>query len=63
MAFAGEWDAFIEDMLAQHYDPAYRRSTLKHYAGLASALRLTVEAADDADCGRLARQCIAAERA
>lgn len=61
MAFAGEWRAFIEDMLEKHYDPAYRRSTLKHYAGLAAALRLTVNSADDAEFVRLAQHCIAAE--
>jgi tRNA 2-selenouridine synthase len=61
MAFASEWKAFIEDMLERHYDPAYRRSTLKHYAGLAAALRLTVNAADDAEYAGLAQRCIRSE--
>jgi len=61
MTLAGDWDAFIEDMLVRHYDPAYRRSTLKHYSGLSAALRLTASSGDDADFERLARQCVAAE--
>jgi tRNA 2-selenouridine synthase len=63
MALAGNWDAFIEDMLVRHYDPAYRRSTLQHYPALSGALRLTARSADDAEFERLARQCIAAESA
>jgi tRNA 2-selenouridine synthase len=63
MALAGDWDAFIEDMLERHYDPAYRRSMYRHYAGLASALRLVASSADDAEFERLAWTCIAAEHA
>lgn len=61
MALDGDWDAFIEDLLERHYDPAYRRSTLTHYPHLSEALRLTAGAADDAEFERLARQCVAAE--
>lgn len=35
-----DWDAFVLDMLLNHYDPAYNRSTLKHYPQLAQATRL-----------------------
>ena len=31
LAEAGEWDAFVGDMLAHHYDPAYERSMFKNY--------------------------------
>ena len=61
MALAGDWDAFIEDVLVRHYDPAYQRSTLKHYPRLSGALRLTAGSTDDAEFERLARQCVAAE--
>lgn len=37
LAFRGEWDGFVEELLLKHYDPAYRRSTLKHYPNLAHA--------------------------
>ncbi len=32
-----EWEALVADLLASHYDPAYRRSTHKNYARLAEA--------------------------
>jgi tRNA 2-selenouridine synthase len=60
-ACASDWDGFIENILLGHYDPAYRRSTLKHYASLSSAPRLSVVTGSDADFARLARQCIAAD--
>ncbi len=31
MAQEGEWDTLVAELLEQHYDPAYTRSTLKHY--------------------------------
>jgi tRNA 2-selenouridine synthase len=33
----GEWAPLVADLLAAHYDPAYRRSTLRNYARLADA--------------------------
>ena len=32
---AGEWRALVTDLLVHHYDPAYRRSTLRNYSGSA----------------------------
>jgi tRNA 2-selenouridine synthase len=61
-ALAGDWDAFIEDVLARHYDPAYRRSTVTHYPGLSSALTLTAVVGSGAEFECLARLCVAAER-
>lgn len=34
LAEQGQWDEFVLDMLVNHYDPAYRRSTLSHYPQL-----------------------------
>lgn len=31
MAQQGEWDELVAELLEKHYDPAYTRSTLKHY--------------------------------
>jgi tRNA 2-selenouridine synthase len=33
----GEWDALVADLLENHYDPAYRKSTDRNYAQLARA--------------------------
>ena len=37
LAHGGHWDEFVLDMLVSHYDPAYHRSTLKHYPQLKQA--------------------------
>ncbi|MGH8682713.1 MAG: tRNA 2-selenouridine(34) synthase MnmH [Burkholderiales bacterium] len=37
LADRGEWEQLVEALLVAHYDPAYRRSTQKNYAGLAAA--------------------------
>jgi tRNA 2-selenouridine synthase len=33
----GRWDALVEELLEGHYDPAYRRSLSRNYAGAQSA--------------------------
>jgi len=33
----GEWEALVADLLENHYDPAYRRSTDRNYARLGAA--------------------------
>jgi tRNA 2-selenouridine synthase len=43
----GRNEAFVEDMLVRHYDPAYTRSTLKHYPALPRAPRYTLHDASD----------------
>jgi tRNA 2-selenouridine synthase len=61
LASGGRWDELTQDLLLTHYDPAYTRSTLKHYSRLDQALRLELTAADDAAFNRLAQQCLAFE--
>lgn len=56
---AARWDELTEDLLIRHYDPAYTRSTLKHYPSLSRAPRLRLTAATDAEFTRLAQQCLA----
>jgi tRNA 2-selenouridine synthase len=61
LAHAGRWDELTGNLLTRHYDPAYTRSTLKHYPHLNEALRLQVNATDEAEFMRLARHCLACE--
>ncbi|MGQ0524982.1 MAG: tRNA 2-selenouridine(34) synthase MnmH [Betaproteobacteria bacterium] len=61
LAYAGRWDELTENLLTRHYDPAYTRSTLKHYPRLNEALRLQVTATDEAEFMRLARHCLACD--
>ena len=58
LAAAGEWDALVRELLEGHYDPAYTRSTLKHYPRLAHAPAFSVEAATDAGYEDLAARCL-----
>ena len=49
------WEELVEALLVKHYDPAYSRSTLKHYPHLEHAPRYRLENAGDAAFGRLAQ--------
>jgi tRNA 2-selenouridine synthase len=60
LARAGEWDTLVEDLLLRHYDPAYRRSTLKHYPQLERAPRFTLADAGDASFRHLAQNVLEA---
>ena len=62
LAAAGEWDALVRELLENHYDPAYTRSTLKHYPHHADGMRLGVTADSDVAFGELAAHCLARAR-
>lgn len=59
LAAAGAWDALVRELLENHYDPAYTRSTLKHYPRYADGMRLDVAADSDAAFDQLAARCLA----
>ena len=59
MAHRGEWDVLVSELLEQHYDPAYSRSTLKHYPHYAQGLVLTPHDLDEAAMQELARTILA----
>jgi len=48
LAAAGKWREFVERLLVQHYDPAYRRSSMKNYVQLAEAPSARIASADTA---------------
>ncbi len=52
------WDEVTEDLLVTHYDPAYTRSTLKHYPALSHALKLELASTGAAEFKRLAQRCL-----
>jgi tRNA 2-selenouridine synthase len=56
LAQAGCWDEFVLDMLLSHYDPAYHRSTLKHYPQLDQATRVQPTDISPAAFAELARK-------
>ena len=53
------WDELVADLLANHYDPAYRRATLKNFAHLANARVLRPSKLDFASIEQMAAQLIA----
>ena len=58
LARESAWNALVEELLVRHYDPAYTRSTLKHYPTLEHAARYTLCATSDADFRQLAAAII-----
>ncbi|HYR33421.1 MAG TPA: tRNA 2-selenouridine(34) synthase MnmH [Burkholderiales bacterium] len=54
LAAAGQWREFVERLLVQHYDPAYRRSSTRNFPQLADAPAVTIRSADDAAFERAA---------
>ncbi len=60
LAAAGRWDALVRELLENHYDPAYTRSTLKHYTRYAHGMRLEATADSDAAFDELAAHCLKA---
>ena len=60
LAAAGEWDTLVRELLENHYDPAYTRSTLKHYPHLARGMRLELPTHGDAAFDELAAHCLKA---
>lgn len=47
MATAGQWEAFVESMLAVHYDPAYDRSMKRNYLRIDEAAAIGLQGADE----------------
>ncbi len=58
LAGGNDWDALVRELLETHYDPAYTRSTLKHYPHLARGAPLLVTANEDSEFERLASLCL-----
>ncbi|HWA38559.1 MAG TPA: tRNA 2-selenouridine(34) synthase MnmH [Burkholderiales bacterium] len=46
LAAAGDWRSFVARLLVEHYDPAYRKSSTRNFAGLAEAERVRIETPD-----------------
>jgi len=55
LAAAGRWSELVRRLLAEHYDPAYRRSTDRNYVLLAEADVLNLSGPDELAFARLAQ--------
>jgi len=58
-ADAGDWPAFVAEVLSAHYDPLYRRSTHQNFTRLAEALVLELRTLDAAALGQAAAELAA----
>jgi tRNA 2-selenouridine synthase len=58
LAMRGEWPAFVARLLSEHYDPAYRNSSMRNFVRLADARVLRIESASDAAFDRAAQTLV-----
>ena len=58
LASQRQWGKLVEELLVKHYDPAYTRSTLKHYARYAKGLILPASNLDEKAVAYLVRETI-----
>jgi tRNA 2-selenouridine synthase len=63
LAGRGAWHELVARLLEEHYDPAYRRSSLRNFSRLPEAEVLRVPSPDAAAFARLARALAAGHRA
>ncbi|MGH8741984.1 MAG: tRNA 2-selenouridine(34) synthase MnmH, partial [Burkholderiales bacterium] len=56
LAAQGAWRDFVARLLMQHYDPAYRRSSLKNFTRLPDAETVCIESAEESTFARAALQ-------
>lgn len=55
LALSGQWDALVERLLVEHYDPAYLRSIDRNFAQVGAAERVAAASAAPADFDRVAQ--------
>lgn len=55
LAAASQWPMLVEQLLVEHYDPAYQRSTLSHYPNLAESPLFGAERIDETSLECLAK--------
>jgi tRNA 2-selenouridine synthase len=58
LAAQRQWREFVARLLAEHYDPAYRRSSLNNFVRLPEAEALRVESADESAFLDIARRML-----
>jgi tRNA 2-selenouridine synthase len=59
LAGRGAWREFVARLLAEHYDPAYRRSSHKNFTRLADARSVRIASAEEAAFARAAQSLLA----
>lgn len=62
LARQGEWEMLVGELLTQHYDPAYKRSSGMGFQAIDQARVLKLNALDSASLGKVAEDLIQNER-
>ena len=58
LAARGAWREFVSALLTDHYDPAYRRSSLRNFTQLPQAATIAIRAADETAFDAAARELL-----
>ena len=58
LAAASKWPTLVEQLLVEHYDPAYQRSTLSHYPNLAQSPVFCADQANELSLELLAKKIL-----
>jgi tRNA 2-selenouridine synthase len=61
LAERGEAEPLVTELLVEHYDPAYRRSSANNFAGMATAATLSLDRLDATAIERAAASLVASE--
>ena len=59
LSTAGDWDGLVEDLLVEHYDPAYLRSMRLNYPRYDSAAGVELDGVGEADFAAAATRIVA----
>jgi tRNA 2-selenouridine synthase len=62
LAAQGAWRELVARLLLEHYDPAYRKSSLRNFQQLPDARKVAIASSDDASFAQAARQLASNER-
>ena len=58
LAARGAWREFVAALLTEHYDPAYRRSSLRNFTQLPQAATIGIRAAHETAFDAVARELL-----
>ena len=58
LASNSDWSTFVRELLEDHYDPAYRKSTEANYPQLTQALRFNIDQGTDEELSELASKVL-----
>jgi tRNA 2-selenouridine synthase len=58
LASTHDWDVFVRELLEDHYDPAYRKSTLANYPQLAQAMHFRINQGTQEEIAALAQELL-----